>query len=347
MLSKNTKQDILKAVQDGLLEISHRSEKFSSISKQAIEGLREYYNIPLDYKIFYTSSSTEAMQLALANCCESDSLHFVNGSFSGLSAKVAKSLNKNVTEDTVDYGQLNNFKKEIEGAYDFVALAQNETSSGVMCSLEDIKTLRKKFHNSIIAIDITSSAGALDFEIRNADIWYFSVQKCFGLPAGLGILIVSPSAYEIALKLTKEKNNLAGHFSLENMWKKMEDKYQTLQTPNVLNIYLLAKKLERWLKSGGNEYIMNQTRDKYALISNGISNSSNLDFFVKNEKERSLTSVCVSADEDYINKIHNSCANNHIVLGKGYGPLKTSTIRIANFPTVSKNDIKKLFELIS
>lgn len=347
MLSENTKKDINDAVQNNILEMSHRSEEFTKISKGAVTGLCGFYQIPDDYKVFYTSSSTEAMQLAIANCCEDRSLHFVNGNFSGLSAKIARSLHKNSTINSVEYGQLNDFDSVRQNNYDLVTLAHNETSSGVMCSKEDIAKLREKFKDSIIAIDITSSAGAVKFKISDADIWYFSVQKCFGLPAGLGVIFVSPHAYRRSLDLFAKGKNMAGHFSFENMWKKMEEKYQTLQTPNTLNIYLLFRKLERWLKKGGLDYVQGLTQAKYKKIEQYIKESNNLDFFVKNKNIRSTTSVCIKAGEEYIKKCHNHCLQNNMILGKGYGPLKESTLRIANFPAVSEKELDSLFKLIS
>lgn len=48
--------------------------------------------------------------------------------------------------------------------------------------------------DKLIAIDITSSAGGIKHDIADADMWFFSVQKCFGLPSGLGIFIANEKA---------------------------------------------------------------------------------------------------------------------------------------------------------
>jgi phosphoserine aminotransferase len=77
----------------------------------------------------------------------------------------------------------------------------------------------------------------LDF--RLADIWYASVQKCFGLPAGLGLLICSPGAIKQAEELG-ERN----HYNSLTFMKEMMNKWQTPFTPNVLGIYLLMRVLE-------------------------------------------------------------------------------------------------------
>jgi phosphoserine aminotransferase len=205
-ISPEIKQDIHTALDKHLLQISHRSLLFSEISKKAVEGLRTYFNVPADYKIFYTTSATEAMKLSLENCCEKKSFHFVNGSFSNLYAKIANSLHKETVTNEVTWGTQNDFQNtKISADCDFITITHNETSTGVMCNDADIKTVREKYPEAILAVDITSSAGGVKINISNADIWCFSVQKCLGLPAGLGVIFVSPRAYERSIKLLEKK----------------------------------------------------------------------------------------------------------------------------------------------
>jgi len=346
-LSLNTKEDIKKAADQGILEISHRSEKFTEISEKTIKGLREFFNIPKNYKIFYTNSATEAMQLSITNTCEKKSFHFINGNFSRLFSKISNSLGKEIIIDEVENGKQNNFENVIiPNDCDLITLPHNETSTGVMCQVEDIKKIKEKNPDAILIVDITSSAGATPIAVKEADIWFYSVQKCFGLPAGLGIMFVSPRAWEKSIELSEKKLNLSGNFNLENMWKKMAEKYQTICTPNVLNIFLLGEKLDRWNKDSGLEKKINDTKEKYEMIKNITSKNDNLDFFVEEEKYQSLTTVCLKSNEIFVKKIHEICAEQNIILGKGYGPLKKSAIRIANFPSVTKEDLKRLENII-
>jgi phosphoserine aminotransferase len=66
-ISPEVKADISSAVNKGILEISHRSTEFSAISAKTVRGLREFFGIPRDYRIFYASSATEAMLWTIAN----------------------------------------------------------------------------------------------------------------------------------------------------------------------------------------------------------------------------------------------------------------------------------------
>ncbi|MBD3238618.1 MAG: aminotransferase class V-fold PLP-dependent enzyme [Candidatus Moranbacteria bacterium] len=346
-LTKATKKDICNSIIEGVGEFSHRSREFSKISKQAIEGLRELFDIPKDYKIFYTNSATEAMQLCVGNCCEQKSYHFVCGVFSEVFAKTSELMHKKVIRNKADFGKLNNFKTaRIQKDTDLITITHNETSTGVMCKKSDIKLIRKKAPKAILAVDITSSAGSFKPDIKDADVWLFSVQKCFGLPSGLGIMIVSKKAYEKSLELLKKEKNQAGYFYFENLWSKMKEKYQTPQTPNVLNIYLLAKKLRRWNKTGGVRKNYSRALKKYGIIEKFVFKNSKFDFFVKDKKVRSIFSVCLEAEPQIIEKIHAFCTQQKIILGQGYGDLKPYTFRIANFPAIKESHLKKLIKII-
>jgi len=342
-LAPETKTDIQIALDKHLLQISHRSPQFSEISEKAIEGLRKYFKIPADYKIFYTTSATESMTISLENCCENKSFHFINGSFSNLYAKISKSLGKEVVTDEVIWGTQNEFANtEISADCDFITITHNETSTGVMCQNEDVKIIREKYPEKMLAVDITSSAGGVGIDIENADLWCFSVQKCLGLPAGLGIIFVSPKAYLKSVELLEKKKNLSGVFNFQNMWSKMETKYQTVCTPNVLNIFLIGQLMERWNTNGGIQTIEQQTLEKEQIFNDFLNTQSIITHFVKDKKHRSKTVFALNAPEDFITKIHETCQKNGMILGKGYGKLKPSAFRIANFPAVKKEDIEKL-----
>ena len=76
-----------------------------------------------------------------------------------------------------------------------------------MIPAENIHKVAKQYPDKLIAVDAVSSAPYGDLDYRLLDIVFFSVQKLFGLPAGLGILIVSPRAIEKSeqLYLVREK----------------------------------------------------------------------------------------------------------------------------------------------
>ncbi len=345
-ISKATKKDIQDAVDQRILEISHRSPQFSEISTQAVIGLRKLLDIPEDYHIFYLDSASQAWHSILSNTVVKNSFHFINGAFSEKFYKAAQVLNKSPNHQTVSWGEQNDFETDIPVNTELITACYNETSTGVMMNAKQLEALRKNNPDPLITIDITSCAGAMNVDISQADCWYFSVQKCFGLPAGLGILIVSPKAYERSINLKNEEKNSAGIWQWEKLNKPMVEKnHQTPQTPNVLNIYLLAKQCERWNNSGGLDQIIQETKTKKQMIESWTQDSD-FNFFVSSEDFRSDTVLTITGLPEKVAEIHEKCMQNNIVMGKGYGTTKANVFRIANFPAVTEEDLERFFSII-
>ena len=80
-ISPAVAKDIVHATQTGILQTSHRSKHFSEISRSAIEGLREYLDVPNDYRIFYFDSASSVWHSLIANLVSERSFHLVNGAF--------------------------------------------------------------------------------------------------------------------------------------------------------------------------------------------------------------------------------------------------------------------------
>jgi phosphoserine aminotransferase len=64
-MNEEVKNDIIEFSKKDIGSMSHRSKEFSKISEKLHNNLRELLNIPDDYKIFYTGSSTESMEIII------------------------------------------------------------------------------------------------------------------------------------------------------------------------------------------------------------------------------------------------------------------------------------------
>jgi len=220
-ISPEMQQDIIQAVHEKFLEQNHRADLFSHTTKEGEFGLRKYFNIPKDYNVFYTTSATEAMALSIRNVVDRNVYHFSNGSFSELFREISESLHKNVEGDRANWGDINDFNIDIGENIELIAMTYNETSTGCSYSMDEVKKLRKKYPSKLLAVDITSIAGIEEFEIDQADIWFFSLQKAFGLPSGMAVMIVSPRAYNRSLELQSQKKNTAALFDFKSIKKYM------------------------------------------------------------------------------------------------------------------------------
>ena len=176
-----------KGLKDNIYSISHRSNEFKKIYEECTFNLKTLLKIPDDYNIGFLSSANEIWERLINNLILNNSVHLVNGSFSKKFYNFAVESGINATKYIFDNEE---YKiNDIENDSEIIALTLNETSTGIMCPSNKISEIRNKFKESFILLDCVSGIPSLPFNIKDVDTFYFSVQKCFGLPSGL---VISP-----------------------------------------------------------------------------------------------------------------------------------------------------------
>lgn len=333
---------IKNAVKESIPSISHRSEKFHEIFKSVNDSIHELLDVPEDYAVFFLSSATEAMERIIQNTVERKSFHFVNGSFSKKFYEIGLNLGKNSIAETSEMGEWCDVTKaKISPNTELIAFTQNETSTGVSIPIHDIESIAGRYPKALIAVDIVSSVPYVNLHFKKLDCVFFSVQKGFGLPAGLGVLIVSPRALEKAESLRKRNISTGSYHSFSALYNQYK-KYQTPETPNVLNIYLLEK-IARDMLSKGIKEIRRETNEKAAIIYDFFEKQTDFSFFVKDPKIRSKTVIVISTPNGS-KPIIDSVKEKGVIIGSGYGEMKERQIRIANFPAHQMKDINRLLK---
>ena len=339
-LYPTVKKHIYQALQNNILSISHRSLPYQIIHEHTVNQLKTLLGIPKDYLVFFVSSGTEAMERTIQNTVEKKSVHFVNGAFSQRFFTIAKELGKNAHAITIPWGQgfipdnVNIPKKS-----ELICITHNETSTGVSIPTEYIYKLKQRWPNVLLAIDMVSSAPYVDMDYTYTDIAFFSVQKGFGLPAGLGVLFVSPQAYEKSQYLFKKGVSIGSFHSFSSLNKEAE-KHQTPETPNVLGIYLLGRVCED-MHMYGIKRIRKETEEKATLLYDCLTTSTRLKPFVKEKHYQSQT-VIVAEVKNGSQHLLSYLKKKGMIVGAGYGLFKDNQIRIANFPAHTIKDIQKL-----
>lgn len=334
-----------KALDDQVPSISHRGAAFQKIFQEAVENLKGLMGIPSGYQVFFTSSATEIWERSIQNCVERESFHLVNGAFSARFAKIASNLGRKATLAQVPEGQC----VDINGllvpeSCELIAITQNETSTGAAQPLADVAVIREAFQDQLIALDVVSSLPYIDLDFHQVDMAYCSVQKCFGLPAGLGIWIVNERCMEKARALLNKGQSIGSYHCLPELADKAA-KHQTPETPNVLGIYLLAKVAGDMLAKGVTQ-IRRETDYKAAVIYNLLQKHPKLSPFVDQEKYRSKTTIVARVDYGEARDFIDPLEQKGLVVGTGYGSFKREHIRIANFPTHSKEQTEMLVDLL-
>ena len=328
------------ALDENISSTSHRSSTFMDLFTATRKNLTELLGIPKQHKIYFLSSATECMERILQNCVDEYSFHFVNGAFSSLFYKTAVSLNKKAGLESVQLGESFDFSKfKLPKKTELVCFTHNETSSGVSLNLNNIKKQLPKNGDMLFSLDIVSSAPYVKVDFSLYDLVFFSVQKGFGLPPGLGVLIVSPKAFEKATYLYNKSKSIRSFHDFINL-EKYAQLNQTPETPNVLLIYMFNEIIKD-MNSYGIEKIRSETEFKSKLIYEFFESSDYLSPFVNNVGGRSKT-VCVANTKGDSNLVITKLKKQGFFIGSGYKEMKASQIRIANFPAHKIKDCKNL-----
>lgn len=320
--------------------ISHRGKPFQEIYQHTVSGLRTLLQLPDDFKIFFLASATEVWERALQNCVANTSFHLVNGAFSKKFHEFSGELGKQALRQEVSAGK-GFFAEEVTvpREAEIIAITHNETSTGVSTQVKDIAGIRTRHPEPLIFVDAVSSLPYPAFDYGTIDSTYFSVQKCFGLPAGLGVWIVNERCMAKAEALLSQGHSIGTYHALPSLLSKAMVN-QTPETPNVLAIYLLGKVVEDFNQKGI-DTIRKETEAKAALLYDYISRSENFDYAVAEPAHRSQTTIVAHTN------IPAPAVNKRLEpfgmgVGTGYGSFKESQIRIANFPAHSLEQVETL-----
>lgn len=318
----------------GILSMNHRSDEFMKISEKTIGLLKAKLRIPKDYTLFYTSSATECWEIIAQSLLREKSIHIYNGAFGEKWFAYTRRLRPEA--QGVSFGVEETLKpKNLQwSSGEIICLTQNETSNGTQVGRAVLQAIRKNNPEHLIAVDATSSMGGIVLPFRSADIWLASVQKCFGLPAGLGLMACSPRALERMATLGEE-----GHYNSLGFMARMMEKWQTPFTPNVLNIYLLMRVMERAPDIAVTHQRLQKRYDGWIKF---LAGRKNIEHLVENKAAHSITVVPVKGTAEAIQAIKAKAKKKGLLLGEGYGDWKGTTFRIANFPALKQAEIDLL-----
>ena len=313
--NKNFGKHLTSAVKHDIASTSHRSEQFHELYRDVDTKLKEIWHIPKNYKILLFSSATEIWDRLAQNCVDRESIHFVTGAFGKKHAESIESYGKRsllVSEEYITEDVVRKYLSKRNRPYEYIAFTHNESSTGVKTPENIIHLAKKLSPESLIVVDAVSSVPLPKFDFKMIDGAYFSVQKCFGLPAGLGVLVASPKLVGVALRRAARGAQTGSYHSISKMIK-ARDKWETVETPNVLAIYLLSRVLAD-LQKTGIQLVRKNIKENARKIYRHFDKHKFIKPAVKNSRFRSDT-VIVLDTRDRTQEIKKLFAKNAIILG--------------------------------
>ncbi|MFA5405356.1 MAG: aminotransferase class V-fold PLP-dependent enzyme [Ignavibacteria bacterium] len=339
-LFPEVKHLFLEAIKEKLFSISHRSKEFENINSYTNTELRKLLCIPEEFHIFYLSSATECMERIIQNLVEKRSFHFINGYFAGRFYSIAKQLKKKPYQKKANLKDGFKFDKiKIPENTELICFTQNETSTGMVVEMENIYKVKNNYPDKLITVDVVTSVPYINIDFNKIDCAFFSVQKGFGMPPGLGVMIIKKDCIE-KTRLLKEKKYNIGSFNNFITLAENADKFQTAVTPNIPGIYLLGK-VCKLLNDKGIDRIREETDEKANMIYEYFSKHKYIRPFISSIQNRSNTTLVFDVAFNS-NIIVDKMKRKGFVISRGYRDFKESQIRIANFPMHKITDVKKL-----
>lgn len=318
------------AIAEGILSMNHRSEPCMRLVARTIQLCRQKLDIPADYTLFFASSATECWEIIAQSCLRRQAkvLHAYQGAFGEKWASYTQKLSQYAHKDLELTAQTFEKIPDLAGKAEVVCLTPSETSNGTALAYPILEKLLPT--HALSALDVTSCLGGVRLPISKGDIWFASVQKCLGLPAGLAIGILSPRAVALAYEIGERSH----YNSLTNILDNIQ-KFQTPYTPNVLGIYLLNKVMQQvphidTIDAQTHE----RAKDWYSFFEN-IPDCKPLAC----PDTRSSTVLCLESTPEKISALKQRALENNLIFGNGYDKWKENTYRIANFPALTSEEI--------
>ncbi|CAB0707421.1 phosphoserine transaminase [Corynebacterium diphtheriae] len=318
---------------------SHRQPAVKNIVGSIREGLSSLFSLPDGYEIVLSlGGATAFWDAATFGLIEKKSGHLTFGEFSGKFAK-ASAQAPWLDEPTIISAEPGDTPTPVamEGC-DVIAWAHNETSTGAM-----VPVIRpENSDGQLVAIDATSGAGGLPVDMHNADVYYFSPQKCFASDGGLWLAAMSPAALERIEKINASDRFIPAFLNLQTAVDNSR-KNQTYNTPAVGTLLMLENQVEWMNANGGLDAMVERTTANSSALYEWAEKRAETTPYVADPAKRSLVVGTIDFDDSIdAAALAKVLRANGILDVEPYRKLGRNQLRIGMFPAIDTADVDTL-----
>jgi phosphoserine aminotransferase len=190
--------------------------------------------------------------------------------------------------------------------------------------------------------DATSAAGGIDFDATETDVYYFAPQKNFASDGGLWVSLMSPAAIERAERIAASDRYIPEFLSVKTAIDNSRLN-QTLNTPAIATLFLLAEQIDWMNAQGGLAWADARTSAASSHLYNWAEASKFATPFVSNPDHRSQVVVTIDFDESVdAAAVAKVLRANSIVDTDPYRKLGRNQLRVATFTATELSDVQKL-----
>lgn len=317
----------------------HYGPQWCELYDQVIDKLKQIFRTENDlYVLAATSSST--MELAVSHAVEPGESILIcnNGVFGDRFTEMAEWHDARVITSRSEYGYPitgEQISKALQEHPEVKALAvvHNESSTAVESNLQEIMQAAATYPKVLTIVDCVSSMGGVDIPTDELGIDYClsGSQKCFGAPAGLGFISVSPKAWE---RITDRREAVRGWYLNLSVLRQYREKWIKWhpQGPNTAPVSLyraLNQALDEILNEGLDNRFARHTQARDAF--RAAVRAMGLELYVPDRwASRTLTAVCLPQGIDGSKLREKIEKRHHILLAGGLGATADTVVRVGH-----------------
>jgi len=327
--------DALAATGTAYMGTSHRKDDVKDVVLRMQGGMRQLFSLPDDWDVIIGNGGATILWDALTfGFIDQKSQHLSFGEFGSKFAKAAQQA-PHLGDPMVIEAEVGSHSDLIaDDSVDTYCFTHNETSTGVAMDV-----IRPADASGLMCVDATSAAGGMRWAPNQADLYYFSPQKCFASDGGLYIALASPAASSRIDEMAATGRWIPAGLDLKTALDNSRKK-QTYNTPALATIFLTMHMVEWMNEHGGLEFAASRSDESSSHIYAWADAHELATPFVSDPAMRS-TVVCTIDLDDAVtaDTVAAVLAANGIVGTESYRKLGRNQLRLAAFPAIDPDDV--------
>ena len=332
--------DALAAIAPHYLGTSHRQKTVRDQVARVRRGLADLFSLPEGYEVVLGNGGSTAFWEVATFGLVRDRAQFLT--FGEFGSKFASSVKNapflgNPTVRASEPGGAPQF--EAEAGIDVYATPHNETSTGVAITPARVVGADA---DALMLFDATSAAGGLSVDQRESDVYYFAPQKCFASDGGLWFALMSPRSIDRVAEIKSSGRYIPAFLDLQTAIDNSRLE-QTYNTPALSSILLMAEQVDWFNAHGGLEWCVARTKQSSEALYGWAEASAYATPYVSDPALRSQVIGTIDFDDSVdavvVAKILRA---NGVVDTEPYRKLGRNQLRIAMFPSVDPDDVRRL-----
>jgi phosphoserine aminotransferase len=333
--------DALAGPESVLLGTSHRQAPVRALVGRVRAGLAALLELPDGYEVVLGNGGSTLFWDVATLCLLQDRAAF--GTFGEFGAKFAAAATRApfLGDPVVTSAAPGDVAVPVlTDGVDAYAWPHNETSTGVVAPVHRVAGSHAQ--GALVLVDGTSGAGGLAVDVGQTDVYYFAPQKSFASDGGLWLAAASPAAIERAARLESSGRWVPESLSFTAaVTNSRQD--QTLNTPAIATLVLLAEQVDWILGNGGLAWATQRTATSAGHLYSWAQARDWATPFVADPALRSNVVGTIDLDPQIEAPTVARVLRAHGVVDvEPYRKLGRNQLRVAMYPAVEPDDVLAL-----